>query len=429
MSDASASHLTDIAIVGAGMVGCSLAVACLRLGLKVALIDPNPVISKMIGATPDSDVFDLQAQKINFSPRVSAISFAGQQLLFELEAWQKIPSYRLSAYQDMVVWDAEGTGRLEFHGEDVHSDHLGHIVENEVIVQSLIQTLNELVVEGNGELNFFPSQVEDYFDEAWGTLEANKTPLSRILLSDQQYIDAHLVVGADGARSTVRELAAMKTRQWDYGHKAIVSTIRTEKPHQKTAWQRFLPEGPLAFLPLTGSDDRYCSIVWSLLSPLADEHMAISDETFLQRITEASEQCLGDVQWVDQRFAFPLQQCHAKHYVKDRLVLIGDAAHSIHPLAGQGVNLGFLDVHALTIELQRAQQRGLPLGHLSVLKRYERARQGDNLKMMALMESLKRMFAADDIAVRWLRNAGMNWVNRSSWIKNFLTQQAMHKVR
>ena len=222
----------------------------------------------------------------------------------------------------------------------------------------------------------------------------------------------------------------METREWNYGHDAIVTTVRTEQPHQYTAWQRFLPTGPLAFLPLqTGGDDsksaHYSSIVWSVKSELTSELMALDDAQFAQQLAAAFEQRLGEVEQVAQRFSFPLRQRHAVNYVQPGIALLGDAAHTIHPLAGQGVNLGFLDVCAMRDEILRACRRQLPLNDVSILKRYQRARKSHNLSMMGVMEGFKRLFGANHLPTRWMRNEGMRTLNNLPMLKNAVVKQAM----
>ena len=251
-----------------------------------------------------------------------------------------------------------------------------------------------------------------------------------VYLDDERQLVAPLLVGADGAHSKVRQLAAFETREWNYDHNAIVTTVRTEKSHAYTAWQRFLKTGPLAFLPLHcesngAMDSHYSSIVWSVETDVAKQLMALDDQAFCNRLGKDFEYQLGNVVHAAKRYSFPLRQRHATDYVQPHIALIGDAAHTIHPLAGQGVNLGLLDVVALTQEIVRAKNRQLPLSEFATLRRYQRARAGNNLGMMMAMEGFKRLFGARDLTLRWLRNVGLNQVNNLPALKNLMIKQAM----
>ena len=235
-----------------------------------------------------------------------------------------------------------------------------------------------------------------------------------------------LLVAADGGNSAIRQHFEFATREWDYGHSAIVTTVQSEAVHKQTAWQRFMPSGPLALLPLDREGDQhYCSLVWSQDSVEAERLMAMDDEDFCAELSRASENCIGKVIAVDKRFAIPLRQRHATDYISQRVALLGDAAHTIHPLAGQGVNLGFADVAALVETLSAQAKRGNDLGSLLTLSQYQRQRKPENLAVMAAMEGFKRLFGADNIALRLLRNIGLAKVNRLHPLKNKIIRQVM----
>ncbi len=392
----------DVIVVGAGMVGATFARALADTRLKVALLDAMPL--------------DAQPQPVvttsGYDPRVSAVSVASEHIFRHLDVWSRIPGQSRCAYRNMHVWDGEGTGSISFDAYESSQSRLGHIVENHRIQQALLESLQVTAVTRIGGKGVVGLVRED---TGW-----------RLTLEDEEHVHAPLIVAADGARSKVRELAGFAMREWDYLHHAVVTTIRTERPHQSTAWQRFLPSGPLAFLPLNDRDQgHYCSIVWSVLPEVGAEVMALEEPEFLLRLEQAFEGRLGRILGADRRHVIPLRQRHAKHYAMPGLVLIGDAAHSIHPLAGQGVNLGLLDAAELFDVLSAALQRGEQWASLEVLRRYERRRMGANLGMMAAMEGFERLFHADALPLRWIRNTGMRLLDRQGAVKAGIMRQAM----
>jgi 2-octaprenylphenol hydroxylase len=395
----------DVIIVGAGIAGSALACALGNSGLSVAIIETQK---------PSLEWPEQSNSVSGFDPRVSALTVASENFLTQLDVWQVISERRASPYQFMHVWDADGTASIDFSAREVNQSHLGHIVENRIIVTALMQRLNNL---SNVQI-IAPSSFDRMVDDG---------DKKNVLLGDGRCLSAPLIVAADGARSIIREQAGFKTREWDYGHQAIVATVETELGHQQTAWQRFLPAGPLAFLPLNTSDGHtdFCSIVWSTLPQEAEVLMAQDDEAFAASLAMAFEHRLGGIKSVSRRFSFPLRQRHAVDYFKPGVVLVGDAAHTIHPLAGQGINIGLQDVQVLAEELLRAQERQLSVGHPSVLSRYQRRRKGNNLLMMAAMEGFKRLFAEPSLTVRWMRNSGMRWVDKTKPLKNKIVRQAM----
>lgn len=401
----------DLVIVGAGMVGAALALALRTSGLKIALLDAAP------GKPEPGD----QASSLDaFSPRVSALTAQSQAFLQTLDVWPQIADFAC-AYEHMRVWDALGTEHIAFDAADIPAASLGYIVENERVVAALHDALLSIAE----------------IDVLWNTTlqglrrEAQGEDHAYLLHSEQAghslALRANMVVGADGALSRVRQLAQLPTREWDYQHEAIVCTVKTSGSHQATAWQRFDESGPVAFLPLVDVEGsmHYCSIVWSQKRDEAKRLLALSDADFKRELAAAIEYRLGTIEGLTARYSFPLRQRHAKRYVQEQLVLVGDAAHSIHPLAGQGVNLGFKDVAALSANMLRAQSSDLPVWQAHYLARYQRERQADNLLMMGAMEFFKRLFEQPDPMVRLLRNAGMGWLNQQRPLKNLLARQAM----
>lgn len=400
----------DIAIVGAGLVGAALAASLKDSGLNIALIDNQTEASLQRSLAPASSVNEFEA-------RVSALTVASQSVLNEIGAWEKMDPQKIQAYQKMKVWDELGTAAIEFDSAELYQDSLGCILENQLIISALHKVLAK------------QTNLKRFLGNKLNTIQLveGETEQHLLTLESGQLIQCKLLVAADGANSRVRQWAAMPTREWDYQHEAIVATIKTAKKHQNTAWQRFSESGPLAFLPLADADNtqQYCSIVWSQETARAKSLMALSETEFLNELAKSIEFNLGELDAVSTRYAIPLRQRHAKTYVKPGIVLLGDAAHTIHPLAGQGVNLGFKDVKVLADILKEADKQGLEVNNLVLLKRYQRQRQGDNLLMMGAMEGFKRLFEQPDPVVRWLRNTGMNWVNKQSFLKNQIAKHAM----
>lgn len=410
----------DIAIVGAGMAGSALACALCTdefasSGSKprVALVEARELRQ---GWPPVKPVID------GYDARVSALTVASQQFLERIGVWPSIANQRVSPFSQMHVWDADGTGSIHFDAAEVRSPVLGHIVENRVTAAALI---NFARAQNNIDI------IDGVAVESMTLAEKPGEP-GRLCLADGRQLDCDLVVAADGAVSPMRELAGLETREWDYAHNSIVCTVQTSQPHQNTAWQRFTPNGPLAFLPLSAvdagdsaSEQHFCSIVWSQTRDEAECLMALDDAAFIAALESAFERRLGSVIDVSKRFAFPLRQRHAVNYVRQGFALVADAAHTIHPLAGQGINLGLADVNALSDCLARAFVRGQHFGDVKMLLQYQRERKGDNLAMMAAVEGFKRLFEQAPLPLRWLRNAGMKQVDQHKLLKNMIIKYAM----
>jgi 2-polyprenylphenol 6-hydroxylase len=397
-------HDFHIVIVGGGMVGaCAAALAAADpqlAGLRIALLEANPP------AMPPQGDLDL---------RVSAVSRASQRILAAVDAWQLVPSQSLSPYEEMIVWDAagkpRGAGAIHFSASATSEPNLGHIVENRRLLWALYDCapLRQRVTLLRAEL-------------AGMTLERDRAVLS---LGDGRTLSASLVIGSDGAASLSRKLAGIETAGWNYDQRAFVTHVRTEHPHARTAWQRFLADGPIAFLPLA---DGRSSIVWTTRPEHAERLTTCSPEEASREIERALDGVLGRVEIAAGRVHFPLRLTHARQYCKDRFALVGDAAHSIHPLAGQGVNLGFLDCAALVQVLgQELQSGGDPdaLAELRALRRYERWRKSENAIALGLVDGLNRLFSTSDSTLGWLRRTGLGAVNRSALAKRFFMGRAM----
>jgi len=316
---------------------------------------------------------------------------------------------RASPYQSMHVWDATGEGKIHFDAADLGIDVLGHIIENRAVQFSLYEQCQKL---HNVEL-LCPQQVKDiHYTELQ----------SEVILDDDRCITTKLLVGADGANSKVREVAGILINKSAYEQKGVVAIVKSTQDHSSTAWQRFLPTGPLAFLPL--SDGR-CSIVWSAEDERADELLAMDDESFSRELEQEFDYTLGKVESIGQRAAFPLIRRHADEYVKKGLALIGDAAHTIHPLAGQGVNLGILDAAALAEVIVTARAKGQNIASLTTLRKYERWRRADNSLMMYSMSGFKNLFSNEQSSLSFVRNAGLNLVNSMGPVKHKFMRHAL----
>ncbi len=386
------SDTFDLIVIGAGMVGATLACLIAQQGRKVAVVE-----AYLPSAFNKKDPPEL---------RVSAISRASQRAFMEIGAWENMLEKRVSPYDVMHVWDGTGNGEIHFDAAELGEPNLGHIIENKVVQLALLETMQE----NENIVLIHPNSLTSY------TLEDRQVHAT---LDDGSLLSSELLVGADGANSLVRSLAGITLKQDDYGQKGLVATVQTEKPHQNTAWQRFLPSGPLALLPLS---DGTCSIVWTLPADRADYQLALSENDFNQALGEAFGFHLGAMEVVSKRAAFPLVGRHAENYVLPRIALVGDAAHTIHPLAGQGVNLGIKDVVELA---QVIAETSRSVGSYSVLRRYERARKGDNLITQKSMEGFKMLFGHDLSIVKTTRNLGLNLVNKLPWVKNEIIRKAM----
>lgn len=382
----------DVVIAGAGMVGSLAACALGDSALKVALIGPQPA----------SD-----APRADYDLRVSALTLATQTMFETLGAWAGVARRRSAPVRSMRVWQAGAAGEIEFDAAEIGEPCLAYIVENDVILAALRERLDQFT-----NVHVIESAVADFaIDE-----------LVQTTLADGRQLSARLLVGADGADSAVRRRLDIPVRRFDMEQQGIVATVRTERVHDDTAWQTFLPSGPLAFLPLP--EPNACSIVWSADSDRAQALLGLDDAGFTAALADAFGGRLGAIRSVSPRAAFPLALAHADRYVRDRAALIGDAAHTVHPLAGQGVNLGFLDAAALAEVLRAAAAERRDIGALHVLRRYERWRKGDNLAMIGVTGGFKFLFGNDWPFVRGLRGAGLSLTNRIAPVKNLIMRRA-----
>jgi 2-octaprenylphenol hydroxylase len=391
----------DVVIIGAGVTGLTVA----------ALLAQSPQGGRLRLTVIDAAARPLFSADDDVALRVSAVAMGSAALLESVGAWEFVQSSRVGAYDRMCVWDesdhADSSAALRFDAAEFAVPQLGFIVENVLLQQALLNVLDN----SNVELIF-------------------AAPISALQKEEQKYrvtienriFDADLVIGADGARSFVRDSVGISTRDWPYGQSALVTHLTPEKPHQNTAWQRFLRDGPLGMLPL--SDGRI-SVVWSIGENTAERALAASDEELGEMLSAASDYVLGALTVAGPRGAFPLCARHAMNYVLPGIALIGDAAHAVHPLAGQGANLGLQDAAVLARVISTALANDECPGDRPVLRRYERERKGENAQMMHLMTGLNRLFATDSTLVRELRVIGMRLFNNSGPIRNRAVRVAL----
>ena len=379
------SSKCEVLVVGAGVTGLTAAALLAQCRhahrLQISVVDAAP--------RPRHDPAD------DVDLRVSAIAEGSVQLLDAIGAWRQVRETRASPYASMRVWDEsvepDSHGALQFDAAEFALPQLGFIVENKLIQHALLAVLDRLDVELR-----FNTRLESF--------------------------DADLVVGADGARSFVREHYGIGAHEFPYGQTALVTHLEPQQPHRQTALQRFTRRGPLGMLPLA---DGRISVVWSVADPVAEEARNASDAELGDMLTRASDYVLGELEVAGPRGAFPLCARHASRYVMPGLALIGDAAHAVHPLAGQGANLGLQDAAQLADVVDSALEAGEFPGDRRVLRRYERARKGENATMLHFMTGLNRLFATDSALVRELRVHGMRIFNHSGPIRSHAVKVAL----
>tara|TARA_B110000914_G_scaffold221463_1_gene233286 strand:- start:1311 stop:2474 length:1164 start_codon:yes stop_codon:yes gene_type:complete len=381
----------DVIIIGGGMVGLAFALKfSAQRNTSIAIVDPgeiNPTIHE------------------SFHTRVSAITPVSEAFLNELNVWDAIT--RKQSFTATKVWDQNSHGQLNFNASDESLDHLGSIVENDLIQAALFASLDRKKIKC----------IESRLTDLEKTTEGYQ-----VTLSDQTKLNCQLLIGADGAQSQVRRLAGIDTNDNDYQQKAIIANIICDKSFDDAIWQRFLSDSIIAILPLS---DKQASIVWSCKNALANELTTMQDIDFCRALCEAVEYRFGEIRLESERKAFPLIERSAKDYILPNLALIGDAAHNIHPLAGQGVNLGFADAQELSMQLHTHADK--VLGDHMVLRKYARARRTDNELMAKTMTGLNWIYKENNEGLRWLRGFGMNLIDETPLLKSFLQKHALGK--
>lgn len=386
----------DCVIIGGGMVGAASALALAQLGLSVAIVEKQ--------------------QPQNFAPtqafdlRVSAISLASQRLFEQLGAWQQIRQWRCCPYQKLGVWE-QARCYTEFNANDIEQTHLGHIIENRLIQLALWQQIAD-----HEKVSLFCPEVLVDFDQS--------EQLTTVHLNDT-VLQTQLLIAADGANSKVRELANIGITGWDYQQSAMLINVKTELPQQDITWQRFLSTGPIAMLPLpnVSTIGGNASLVWYHRRDEIKRLSSLSNTQLQHEIMQVFPKRLGKVEVV-AKASFPLTRRHANSYQKDRILLLGDAAHTINPLAGQGVNLGFKDVMALQTVIAEAISNGETWHQPQILARYEKKRRADNLLMMTAMDGFYTAFSHPSPLIKSLRNSALFVVNKVPFIKNKVLRHA-----
>jgi len=387
---------TDVLIIGGGMAGGAMAALLADTGLRVRVFDGAPEPAAAEGEP---------------GLRVSALNEASHWLLRSAGAWQRLPEERVCAYTDMAVRDGDGTGEVDFQAGEAGADQLGWILENAALVRALYETCRERdAVHWETGVRVTALVREE---QGW-----------RAELADGSTRHARLLIGADGAHSRVRDAAGIPAPVRDSGHYALVATLNTERAHGRCARQAFLDSGPVALLPLFG-DGHQCSLVWSAPPDEIERLAALDDAAFARELTTATGAWLGELQPASARAHFPVRELHASDYSRPGLALIGDAAHVVHPLAGQGINLGLLDAGVLAEEIERALNRGFAFDHESVLRRYQRRRRGHNAFMQNALRGFQFVFEQRAPAARWVRNTGMRGLNQLAPVKGALARQAL----
>ncbi len=382
----------DVIIVGGGMVGLALACALKHSGLHIVLIERREATVR---------------ESLGRDCRVSAIVRGNVRILEGLGVW---PYLEQSAgpIRAMRIWDNQEPGGIRFDAAEIGEDALGFLVEN----SQLQKAMHRCLLDAEHVEYLCPAELERV---AWTDESVRAT------LKDGTAWTAPLIVGADGGRSWLRGKAGIDCHQRDFRQQGIVATVRPERGHAGVAYQRFLPTGPLAMLPMSGG---LCSIVWSADDDEAGRLMAMDDDAFLEALNATFGPVLGRLVGTGARAAFPLKAQLARHIVRPRLALIGDAAHTVHPLAGLGVNLGLRDAMVLAQEIVDARRFDEDWGELSVLNRYMKQRLPDVLAVMGAMEGFHQLFTRDVPGLKLLRGAGMRLVGNSGAIKHLLMRNS-----
>jgi len=386
-------HSADVTVIGGGCVGLTAALGLAQNGFKVIVIDKG------------KDIAELTEPEL----RVSALSAASENILKKVNGWQKANEQRFSAYQTMSVWDKDSFGKIHFDSRDIGHGRLGHIIENNNVRNGLIEAAKQ---ENNITL-LFNTGVKSIHNGEEQVL---------LTLEDGLPVVSKLLIAADGANSWVRKQLNLAITFSDYDHHAVVATIDVAENHQQCARQVFLPDGPLALLPLW--QENQCSIVWSTSPEHAKELVEIPEEQFNRAITAATDSVVGPISLASERVSIPLTMRYANQWLDKRVVLMGDAAHTIHPLAGLGMNLGLLDAASIVDVLPNPEIL-VDSKLQQALRQYERWRKSEAQTFIAAMAGLKELFAGSNPVKKLIRGAGLALTNSTPMVKDKIIQQAM----
>jgi 2-octaprenyl-6-methoxyphenol hydroxylase len=396
MADAQTEIEAELIIAGGGLVGLTLAVACAEAGLEVAVIDRE---------TPDAMLAE------PYDGRTTAIAYGSQQVLAGIGLWPLVAA-EAEPILEIRVADDGSPLFLHYDHRDVGEHPLGHIVENRLLRRALLARAHELPRLSH----LAPVAVERAEREG---------PRGVVHLGDGRRIKGELIAACDGRSSPLRRAAGIATLEWDYPQTSIVCTVAHEAPHRGVAVEHFFPAGPFAILPMTGNRS---SIVWTENADLVPGLLMLGDAAFTAELARRFGDFLGPLQVVGPRWSYALSLMHAEHYTARRLALVGDAAHVIHPIAGQGFNLGIRDIAALAELLVDARRLGLDIGNAATLARYERWRRFDNVMLAAVTDGLNRLFSNAVAPVKLARDLGLALVDRLPPMKRFLMRHAMGVV-
>ncbi|NUF26489.1 2-octaprenylphenol hydroxylase [Gilliamella bombicola] len=388
----------DVAIVGGGLVGLATACALSQYALNIAIIDAK---IHQHGSLPHGEI----------GIRASAINGASQRYFSQIGIWDDLcASRRVQEFNEIGVWEKYGQAHLSAHAKDYGYSNLGYIIENNVISHYLYQYAKKC-----SNIHFYNFEAIDCtFNDDFAFLT----------LADKTVLQSKLMIGADGAHSWVRRCKNIPVFERDYLHHAVITTVETEYPHQSCARQVFYPNGIIAFLPLW--DANKSCLVWSTKPDNAANLTSLCESEFSNQLLALTGDKVGKCQLINPRMVFPLKARFAKQFIKHRLVLIGDAAHTIHPLAGQGVNLGFQDSALLVSTIKQLIDTQKDIGLVNNLKSFEFNRRKDTLVMLTAMRTIQDMFNGDNVLKKTLRTIGMNAINHSSLLKKQLIKYAMH---
>jgi len=384
----------EVVVIGAGIVGSSLALSLAKEGVDVCLIDKGtPEIKEDISRG-----------------RTAALNLASQNILEKLGVKRGIQNY-LTSFKNIYVWDSEGTSSLEFSSDEIGQPKLGDVVTNNAILSSIF-----LLLPNHKNLRFLSG-------DRLKTLDPQEESI-KVCTEGGENISCKLVVGADGGLSSVRELSSINIRTWSYDQKALIANLKAEKSHSNTAYQVFTKNGPIALLPMQKDDEESLSLVWSADIDYAERLLDLDIPSFLNELERKTESVLGKLSLDGEMSSYPLHQLHAKDYYAQRVVLIGDAAHSMHPLAGQGLNLGLGDVEELASRILRSRRHGEDVGNDKMLSDYSKARKSINLRMMGFMEVFKKGFGSTNPWVRLGRNMAFGATQKAPELRKRFIKEA-----